>query len=192
METRNKIKLVSLNIVGTYDYNTTNDECPLCKNPLTHHCQSCEQKNILSEKCHKSVGLCTHAMHLHCIEKWLPTNENCPICMTPFEYDVKRLDNPEWRQVNQQKKKKSESKQTIKKLIKQPTKKIIKQTKKIIKQTKKSSKKKVKHPKKGSNKFKYSSKIFEQDGMKYNYSFKTDGVKPNGFYSSKYADVKTP
>lgn len=128
MESANKIKLVSLNIVGTYDYNTTNDECPLCKNSLTLDCQSCEQKNYLDEKCHKSVGLCTHAMHLHCIEKWLPSNENCPICMTPFEFDIKRLDNPEWKQVNQQHKKNNEGKKHVKLIKKTSNKKLTKFT----------------------------------------------------------------
>ena len=92
------IKPISIKLVATYEYDTTDDICQLCKNPLTFDCLECETKKT-NQKCYKSNGKCQHTFHVHCISKWLNTkNDNCPTCILPFEYDNIKLDNPRWRE----------------------------------------------------------------------------------------------
>ena len=99
MSTSNKllIKPISLKLVGVYEYDTTSNVCMLCKNPLTFDCVECEQKDS-NERCDKSTGSCGHSYHYHCISKSLQSStDNCPICHTPFNFAIKKLDNPNWK-----------------------------------------------------------------------------------------------
>ena len=81
-----KVKINSLNIVATWNYDTLNDDCPLCRKHLMAPTQldidnKCIKNNIV-------IGKCQHAYHKSCIDTWLKNkNLSCIVCKLLWSVD---------------------------------------------------------------------------------------------------------
>ena len=82
-----KIEVKQINMVGTWDYDVENKECPIChyhlQHPTTKNIEDKRIKNIVA------IGECNHGAHIGCISKWLHSNMSCPICMTTWKIKKK-------------------------------------------------------------------------------------------------------
>lgn len=70
---------------------TTNSDivvetCAICRNHLMEPCIECQPNTLVNgnDDCIAAWGVCNHAFHLHCIQRWLKSRHVCP------------LDNREW------------------------------------------------------------------------------------------------
>lgn len=88
------MKIEHINLVATTRYKTDDDICSLCKNPLSH--PSVEAASRFKPSSDVSLGKCGHAFHHECIDTYLATQGGmCPICNKSFNYQTKKLDNPD-------------------------------------------------------------------------------------------------
>ncbi|KAH0794953.1 RING-box protein 2 isoform X1 [Histomonas meleagridis] len=56
------------------------DTCSICHSNLIAPCYICEAESK-TEPCPLQEGQCSHVFHLHCISKWIQSNNsNCPVC----------------------------------------------------------------------------------------------------------------
>lgn len=65
-----------------------NDECcGICRMPFDACCPDC---NVPGDDCPPVWGKCNHAFHMHCIVKWIKSQENnrqhCPMCRRDWEF----------------------------------------------------------------------------------------------------------
>merc|ERR1712080_286770 len=62
------------------------ETCAICRNHLMEPCIECQPNTLVNgnDDCIAAWGVCNHAFHLHCIQRWLKSRHVCP------------LDNREW------------------------------------------------------------------------------------------------
>ncbi|OWA50738.1 putative Anaphase-promoting complex subunit 11 [Hypsibius exemplaris] len=57
------------------------DDCGICRSPFSACCNDCKYPG---EECPIAVGKCSHTFHIHCIQKWLQSQQQqrqtCPMC----------------------------------------------------------------------------------------------------------------
>jgi len=53
-----------------------NENCTICMTSYESPCPNCK---IPGDECPPIEGNCGHFFHLHCIYKWLETNDKCPL-----------------------------------------------------------------------------------------------------------------
>ena len=77
-----KFKIENINILCFKGYDLKfNKECTICR--LHLNCNSIY--NETENKSKLSVGICGHAYHDECIQKWLSNkNKHCPICSKDY------------------------------------------------------------------------------------------------------------
>ena len=76
------LSIKSVNLRGTWNLETINEDCPICQCNIIESCVECSSNNKVD--CISVMGECSHVYHLHCIERWIKTKNVCP------------LDNKEW------------------------------------------------------------------------------------------------
>ena len=74
------MEIVDFNLCLEWDYNTYNQECPICTNSL--HEPSVESNSTIPNV---RINCCKHGYHTECINKWLNTKNNCPICKSTWQ-----------------------------------------------------------------------------------------------------------
>ena len=79
-----KCVIKSVNLRGSWNLETINDECPICRNSVLETCVECS--STVNPQCISVMGECSHVYHLHCIEKWTKTKNICPLDNKKWEY----------------------------------------------------------------------------------------------------------
>jgi len=87
-----------------YDIDTTDDNCSICRNSFLTICIECdtihadpldhlttESQSNTTTTCTITKGLCGHAFHSHCIDKWTKKCSVCPLCNTPYKQQVRNM-----------------------------------------------------------------------------------------------------
>ena len=72
------MSIKAVNLRGTWNLDTINDECPICRNSVLETCVECSSCTS-STQCISIMGECSHIYHLHCIDKWTKTKNVCPL-----------------------------------------------------------------------------------------------------------------
>ena len=75
----------AVNLRGTWNLDTINDECPICRNSVLETCVECSAATSETQ-CISIMGECSHIYHLHCIDKWTKTKNVCPLDNKKWEY----------------------------------------------------------------------------------------------------------
>lgn len=71
-------------LVTQWAWDTINDCCPICRNSVNEDSITNENNpNITSVVV---VGMCGHAFHYECINRWLKNSKNCPLCNSNWEF----------------------------------------------------------------------------------------------------------
>lgn len=72
--------------VAFWSWDIVVETCAICRNHLMEPCIECQPNSInnLTDDCIAAWGVCNHAFHLHCIQRWLKSRPVCP------------LDNKDW------------------------------------------------------------------------------------------------
>lgn len=72
-----KVNIEKMNLVADWIWDLgDNDHCTICMNAFELPCPTCK---IPGDDCPPVEGECGHIFHLHCLYKWLETNEKCPL-----------------------------------------------------------------------------------------------------------------
>lgn len=75
-------KHVSVGVWTWPDLKETEDVCGICRQDFECTCPLCWRPGV---NCPPMIGVCTHAFHKHCIDRWLVQSGNtCPMCRQPF------------------------------------------------------------------------------------------------------------
>ena len=88
------IQLVNVHGVAYWNWNLQNEVCAICRNPIIDYCIECLSDETKNQEngCPISQGVCQHAFHHHCIEKWLNTRYSCPLCNVEWNYQQEKLE----------------------------------------------------------------------------------------------------
>lgn len=72
--------------VAFWSWDIVVETCAICRNHLMEPCIECQPNSINNslEQCIAAWGVCNHAFHMHCIQRWLKSRPVCP------------LDNKDW------------------------------------------------------------------------------------------------
>jgi len=77
------------NAVVTWKWDIPIENCGICKTNLMTLCIDAQANQGQSSGCDTPCviawGLCNHAFHLCCINKWLNNHDNCPMCGQNWE-----------------------------------------------------------------------------------------------------------
>jgi len=79
------MSIKAVNLRGTWNLDTINDECPICRNSVLETCVECSAATSQTQ-CISIMGECSHIYHLHCIDKWTKTKNVCPLDNKKWEY----------------------------------------------------------------------------------------------------------
>lgn len=71
-------------LVTQWAWDTINDCCPICRNSVNE--DSITNENSPNMTSVVVVGMCGHAFHYECINRWLKNSKNCPLCNSTWEF----------------------------------------------------------------------------------------------------------
>lgn len=83
------MEVENISFVSTLRWNSINDDCLICNNPIGHECIKCNSKseNLINPtkiQCMSVLnnnGDCKHSFHAHCLHQYHKTNSlKCPMC----------------------------------------------------------------------------------------------------------------
>lgn len=83
---KQKFEVKKWTAVAFWSWDIVVETCAICRNHLMEPCIECQPNSInnLTETCIAAWGVCNHAFHSHCIQRWLKSRAVCP------------LDNKDW------------------------------------------------------------------------------------------------
>lgn len=83
---KQKFEVKKWTAVAFWSWDIVVETCAICRNHLMEPCIECQPNSInnLTEQCIAAWGVCNHAFHMHCIQRWLKSRAVCP------------LDNKDW------------------------------------------------------------------------------------------------
>jgi len=88
MEILPRFKINKCNLVSQWGWDTINECCPICRNSVNE--ESIITEGSQNNSSHVVIGMCGHAFHYECINKWVKTSSNvCPLCNDAWEYQKK-------------------------------------------------------------------------------------------------------
>ncbi|TFJ82031.1 hypothetical protein NSK_006699 [Nannochloropsis salina CCMP1776] len=83
-----KVKIKRWHAVATWQWDVNDERCGICYTAFEACCPDC---HIPGDDCPPVWGRCNHAFHMHCIMKWLNSQQNankqtCPACRQKWEF----------------------------------------------------------------------------------------------------------
>ncbi len=83
-----KVIVDTWHAVATWNWDIAETMCTICQNVFEMPCPKCK---FAGEECPPLEGQCGHHFHMHCVYKWLNTNEICPLCRTKWAEKVQQV-----------------------------------------------------------------------------------------------------
>ncbi|XP_012252622.1 PREDICTED: anaphase-promoting complex subunit 11-like isoform X1 [Eufriesea mexicana] len=81
-----RVTIKSWTGVATWRWIANDDNCGICRMPFDASCPDCK---IPGDDCPLVWGQCSHCFHIHCIMKWLhsqQTSHLCPMCRQEWKF----------------------------------------------------------------------------------------------------------
>mmetsp|Transcript_28193 Transcript_28193/g.49658 ORF Transcript_28193/g.49658 Transcript_28193/m.49658 type:complete len:99 (-) Transcript_28193:25-321(-) len=81
-----KIKVKKWHMVGYWSWNISDEICGICQQSFDACCPECK---FPGDDCVPVWGECDHPFHMHCIIKWINTQNSkhqCPLCRQPWKF----------------------------------------------------------------------------------------------------------
>ncbi|CAI4050915.1 hypothetical protein N7582_005070 [Saccharomyces uvarum] len=88
VETKKKrFEIKKWTAVAFWSWDIAVDNCAICRNHIMEPCIECQPKAMTDtdNECVAAWGVCNHAFHLHCINKWIKTRDACPLDNQPWQ-----------------------------------------------------------------------------------------------------------
>eukprot|EP00095_Tigriopus_kingsejongensis_P005194 snap_masked-scaffold321_size207582-processed-gene-1.4 protein:Tk05194 transcript:snap_masked-scaffold321_size207582-processed-gene-1.4-mRNA-1 annotation:"anaphase-promoting complex subunit 11" len=85
-QTKLKVRIRGWNGVATWKWVANDDTCGICRVAFEGCCPDCK---IPGDDCPLVWGQCTHCFHIHCIMKWLQSQQAqqlCPMCRQDWKF----------------------------------------------------------------------------------------------------------
>eukprot|EP00918_Siedleckia_nematoides_P003564 GHVU01008037.1.p1 GENE.GHVU01008037.1~~GHVU01008037.1.p1 ORF type:complete len:136 (+),score=15.02 GHVU01008037.1:596-1003(+) len=82
--------------VALWSWNVEVDNCAICRNHIMDPCINCQStlnatnRESQEVNCTLAWGVCNHAFHAHCIQRWIQTRNVCPLDNQTWELDPQR------------------------------------------------------------------------------------------------------
>ncbi|VDK82441.1 unnamed protein product [Litomosoides sigmodontis] len=85
--TRLKITVLKWNVAASWKWTVGDETCGICRMPFEACCIECKTPG---DECPLALGTCKHAFHMHCIVKWIETQNaarpQCPLCRQEWKF----------------------------------------------------------------------------------------------------------
>ncbi|XP_005989099.1 anaphase-promoting complex subunit 11 isoform X1 [Latimeria chalumnae] len=81
-----KVKIRSWNGVASWLWVANDDNCGICRMAFNSCCSDCK---VPGDDCPLVWGQCSHCFHMHCILKWLNSQQvqqHCPMCRQEWKF----------------------------------------------------------------------------------------------------------
>lgn len=81
-----KVKYKKWRAIASWNWNVDDEFCSICHQPFNGCCPDCK---FPGDGCPPVWGKCEHSFHIHCILKWLKSQNNaqqCPLCRADWEF----------------------------------------------------------------------------------------------------------
>mmetsp|Transcript_25355 Transcript_25355/g.71106 ORF Transcript_25355/g.71106 Transcript_25355/m.71106 type:complete len:87 (-) Transcript_25355:19-279(-) len=82
-----KVKVKSWNAIASWKWVVEDEDCGICRMPFDGYCVDCTAPG---DGCPPVTGECNHTYHMHCIVKWLRTQQTgvptCCLCRRPWNF----------------------------------------------------------------------------------------------------------
>ena len=81
-----KVKIKKWTAVATWHWTANDENCGICRMQFDGCCPDCK---IPGDDCPLVWGRCTHVFHMHCILKWLNSQQLqqlCPMCRQEWHF----------------------------------------------------------------------------------------------------------
>merc|ERR1711973_200521 len=85
-KTKLKVTIKSWNGVASWKWIANDDTCGICRVAFDGCCPDCK---LPGDDCPLVWGACTHCFHIHCIMKWLNSQQAqhlCPMCRQDWKF----------------------------------------------------------------------------------------------------------
>ncbi|KAF6003920.1 hypothetical protein CCYA_CCYA05G1519 [Cyanidiococcus yangmingshanensis] len=84
---KKRFEVKQWNAVAAWSWDLRVDNCAICRNHIMDLCLECQAdpQNARASECVVAWGVCNHAFHSHCINKWLETRNVCPLDNRPWQ-----------------------------------------------------------------------------------------------------------
>lgn len=81
-----KVVIKNWTAVATWQWVSNDDTCGICRMSFEACCPECRSPG---DDCPLVWGQCTHCFHIHCIVKWLGSQQQhqlCPMCRQEWKF----------------------------------------------------------------------------------------------------------
>merc|ERR1712087_382859 len=81
-----KFKIKGWTAVSSWRWVANDDQCGICRMYFDGCCPDCK---LPGDDCPLVWGQCSHCFHIHCIMKWLNSqqvNQQCPMCRQDWKF----------------------------------------------------------------------------------------------------------
>eukprot|EP01123_Difflugia_compressa_P011309 TRINITY_DN4470_c0_g1_i1.p1 TRINITY_DN4470_c0_g1~~TRINITY_DN4470_c0_g1_i1.p1 ORF type:complete len:115 (+),score=16.98 TRINITY_DN4470_c0_g1_i1:29-373(+) len=87
---KRRFEMKKWNAVALWTWDICVDNCAICRNHIMDMCIEAQANPEGSLGCESTCtvawGVCSHAFHFCCINRWLKTRTVCPLCNKEWEF----------------------------------------------------------------------------------------------------------